>query len=111
MNPGELSCRVTLQQEIKESDGQGGYAVVYTPRATVWAKITTVTAKTKDQYEELVPELIHRIIIRYRGDVAVKDRIQYGSRVFEQLGPPINEGERRAFLRLECREVVADESD
>lgn len=111
MNPGELSCRIALQQEIKVPDGQGGYAATYESRATVWAKIMTITAKTKDQYEELVPELIHRIIIRYRSDVAVTDRIQYGDRTFEQLGPPINEGERKTFLRLECREVVADENN
>lgn len=108
MNPGELNCRITLQKEVKVPDGQGGYETTYTARTAAWAKITTITAKTKDQYEELVPELIHRIIIRYRRDVAVTDRIQYGSRMFEQIGPPINEGERKAFLRLECREVVAD---
>ena len=108
MNPGELNCRVTLLEETKVPDGQGGYATTYTARALVWAKITAVTAKTVDQYEQMTPEILHRIIIRYRRDVAVTDRIQYGSRVFELIGPPINEGEKNAFLRLECREVVAD---
>jgi len=111
MNPGELNCRITLQQETKLTDGQGGYATAYTPSAVVWAKVITVTAKTTDQYEQMVPELWHRIIIRYRRDVVVTDRIQYGSRVFEQIGPPIDEGEKHAFLRLECREVVADAAD
>ena len=111
MNPGELNCRITLQQETKVPDGQGGYATAYVPRSIVWAKVITVTAKTTDQYEQMVPEILHRIIIRYRRDVAVSDRIQYGSRVFEQIGPPIDEGEKHAFLRLECREVVADAAD
>ena len=110
MNPGELSCRITLLQEMKVADDQGGYRATYTPRITLWAKITTLTAKTLDQYEQLTPELLHRIVIRYRRDVAVTDRIQYGSRLFEQIGPPVNEGEKNAYLRLECREVVADGS-
>ena len=111
MNPGELNCRITLLKEIKVPDGQGGYASVYTPRAAMWAKITAVTAKTVDQYEQLTPEILHRIIIRYRRDVAVTDRIQYGGRIFEQIGPPMDVEEKHAFLRLECREVVADAAD
>lgn len=110
MNPGELSCRITLLKETKVADEQGGYATTYVPWAVLWAKITTLTAKTLDQYEQLTPELLHRIVIRYRRDVAATDRIQYGDRLFEQLGPPINEGEKNAYLRLECREVVADGS-
>lgn len=110
MNPGELNCRITLLQETKVADGQGGYATTHTPRASVWGKIMALTAKTLDQYEQLTPELLHRIVIRYRSDVAVTDRIQFGSRLFEQLGPPINEGEKNAYLKLECREVVGDGS-
>lgn len=108
MNPGELNCRIMLQQETKVPDGQGGYETIYMMRATVWAKLVALTAKTVDQYEQLTPEILHRVIIRYRRDVAVTDRIQYGGRIFEQIGPPIDVEEKHAFLRLECREVVAD---
>ena len=108
MNPGELNCRLTLLQETKTPDGQGGYITDYVPRITVWGKITTVSAKTLDQYEQLTPELIHRILIRHRWDVQVTDRIQYGQRLLEQIGPPVDVEEKHAYLRLECREVVAD---
>ena len=111
MNPGELNCRITLQQETKVPDGQGGYATVYVQRANLWAKIVAVTAKTTDQYEQLTPEILHRITIRYRRDVAVTDRVQYGNRIFEQIGPPVDVEEKHAYLRLECREVVADAAD
>ncbi|CQR75065.1 Phage head-tail joining protein [Sporomusa ovata DSM 2662] len=108
MNPGELNCRITLLKETKVPDEQGGFETTYTVRATVWAKLMTVTTKTIDQFEQLTPEILHRITIRYRSDVAVTDRVQYGDRIFEQIGPPINEEEKKAYLRLECREVVAD---
>ena len=51
MNPGELNCRLTLLEESKTPDGQGGYSTDYVPRITVWGKITTIAAKTLDQYE------------------------------------------------------------
>ena len=108
MNPGELNCRITLLKEMKVPDEQGGFVTSYVLRAEVWAKIIAVTAKTVDQYEQQTPELIHRVVIRYRKDVLVTDRVRYGERFFELIGPPINEGERKAYLRLECREVVAD---
>ena len=108
MNPGELNSRISLLQETKVPDDQGGYIVTFALRVILWAKITTLTAKTLDQYEQQTPELLHRVVIRYRRDVAVTDRIEYGDRLFEQIGPPINEGEKNAVLRLECREVVAD---
>ena len=108
MNPGELNCRCILLMETQVPDDQGGYETIYMTRATVWAKLMALTAKTVDQYEQLTPEILHRIIIRYRRDVAVTDRIQYGDRIFEQIGPPIDVEEKHAFLRLECREVVAD---
>lgn len=108
MNPGELKCRVTFLKETKVADGQGGYATEYIIRGKVWAKLAAATAKTKDQYEQLTSEILHRITIRYRSDVVMSDRIQFGQRLFAQIGPPINEGERNAYLRLECREVVSD---
>ena len=108
MNPGEMNCRVTLLREVKTEDGQGGYVTAYQPRATVWGKLMPLAAKTLNQYEQLQPELLHRILIRYRRDVTVTDRMQYGNRLFEQIGPPIDVGEKHAYLRLECREVVAD---
>ena len=108
MNPGELNSRISILQETKVPDDQGGYIVTFALRVILWAKITTLTAKTLDQYEQQMPELLHRVVIRYRRDVAVTDRIQYGDRLFEQIGPPINEGERNTYLRLECQEVVAD---
>ena len=108
MNPGELNSRISILQETKVPDDQGGYIVTFAPRVILWAKITTLTAKTLDQYEQQTPELLHRIVIRYRRDVAVTDRVQYGGRIFEQIAPPIDVEEKHAYLRLECREVVAD---
>ncbi len=111
MNPGELNCRINLLKPLKEIDEQGGYEVKYAKITALWAKITAKTSKSVDQYEQLVPEILHKIIIRYRSDINIDDRFEYKNRIFEQLGPPINEGERKAYLILECREVVKGETE
>ena len=60
MNPGELNSRISILQETKVPDDQGGYIVNYALRVILWAKITTLTAKTLDQYEQQTPELQNR---------------------------------------------------
>jgi len=108
LNPGELNRRISLHQQTKEPDGQGGFQTTYVQKAIIWAKITTRTATMKDQYEAMVPEIVQQIIIRYRRDIVVTDRLEYKNRIFEQIGPPVDEGEKKAYLRLTCREVVID---
>ena len=111
MNPGELNCRINLLKPLEKVDAHGGYEAQYATITALWAKITAKTSKSVDQYEQLVPEILHKIIIRYRSDINIDDRFEYKNRIFEQLGPPINEGERKAYLILECREVVKGETE
>jgi len=110
VNPGELNSRLALHHQTKVDDGQGGYAPVYPGElyATVWAKVEAITARRSIEYEQTVPEVHHRITIRYRSDVVFSDQIRLGSRIFELLAPPINIDERNAYLQLLCREVVPD---
>lgn len=110
MNPGELNCLLELFHAVKANDGQGGYAVTYpeTPYGTAWGKIKAITARRVNEYEQLTPEIEHQITIRHRGDVVHTDRLTFGARIFEQLSPPVNVGEKNAYLQLRCREVVPD---
>lgn len=108
IDSGSLNKRITIQKVTRMDDLQGGYATTYTNRTKAWAQIRAITARATDQYEQMTPEILHRIIIRYRSDVKVTDRVLVGTRVFELLGPPINVDEQGAYLQLECREVVSD---
>lgn len=108
MNPGELNRRIELQHLVKQDDGQGGYQPDYVPHAIIWAKIAPFIARNVDNYEQITPEITHKITIRYRTDVKVTDKLKCGDREFEQTAPPINVRERDAYLQLQCREVVAD---
>lgn len=107
MNPGEMNCRVTVQYAAQTKDSEGNVlSKPYTTRATVWAKIQALTARMRNGTTEDYHEILTRITIRYNSAVKQTDRIVYGSRVFEQIGPPINMGEKNAYMRLECCEVV-----
>lgn len=110
MNPGELNCRLDLYHEEKVDDGQGGYDTSYpeTPYANPWAKIETILARQVDEYGQMRPEQQHLVTIRYRGDVIITDRAVFRNRIFEQISPPVNVDQKNAYLRLLCREVVAD---
>lgn len=106
MNPGELNCRVIILRATETRDNEGHLAVTYDDHMYLWAKIQAITARSRDSYVEQNFETLTRITIRYRDDVFMTDRIKYGSRIFAQIGPPINLGEKNAYLRLECREIV-----
>ena len=107
MNPGEMNCRITVQYAAQTKDSEGNVlSKPCTDRCTVWAKIQAFTARVRQGTAEDYHEILTRITIRYNSAIKQTDRIVYGSRVFEQVGPPINVDEKKAYLRLECREVV-----
>ena len=106
MNPGEMNCKITIQRATEARDNEGHLKLTYADYKYAWAKIQAITAKVRDSYVEQNFETLTRITIRYSKDVFMTDRIKYGSRIFVQVGPPINFGEKNAYLRLECREIV-----
>lgn len=107
MNPGELKCRVIIKQQADAQDSEGNVVKEpYTTRCTVWAKIQSFEARIRQGKAEDYHEIMTRITIRYNSAIRQTDRIIYGSRTFEQVGPPIDIDEKHTYLRLECREVV-----
>lgn len=102
---GKLNKRIDLLRLAAVSDGEGGYSESFPAYATVWAEVSPLAQREKDQFDRTESELTHRVLIRHRDDVKATDRVQLGSRVFVQDGPPVNIKERGAFLQLLCREV------
>jgi len=90
MNPGELNCRVDLQRLIKTEDDSGGYEERYETYAGAWAKLEVVQSRRRDEYEQLLPEILYRVTLRCRPDITLNDRLMYGKRVFKQIAPQQN---------------------
>lgn len=85
---GELRHRITIEENVKVSDGLGGQDETWQSIAadpTVWAKIDPVSGLQAFFAERLEERITHKITIRYRSDLLGKAewRINFGGRIFQ----------------------------
>ena len=105
----ELRHRITFLRPITETDDEGNIlssSVQEVDKA--WALVLPFAAKISDGYAEKVQEVDYRIVIRYRTDVQVTDRILWGNKTLTPIAPPYPLGGKKRWLVLECRELVED---
>ena len=101
--PGALRHRLVLERPERVPDGCGGTQVTFVHAATVWAALdvgAVLRPLIADQVDE---RLQHRILIRFRDDVATGWQALFGDRELEivSLRDP---DERGAWLELTARE-------
>lgn len=101
--PGTMKHRVTLQSISRVSDGQGGYTESWTDVADLWASIEPVKGYEKYQAMQVQTPVSHKMVIRYRSGVTTKNRILYGSRVFD-IKEVLNVNEDGRFLQIKALE-------
>jgi len=109
MKAGNLRHRVSIQEQTQVPDGMGGF----TPS---WAAITGMDSvpaaiwplSSKEQLDAMKLESLatNRVRIRYRPGITAKNRIVFGSRIFNILGAPINLDERNRQLDFIVSEQV-----
>jgi len=105
----ELRHRITFLRPITETDDEGNILVQTTQEVgKAWALVLPFAAKISDGYAEKVQEVDYRIVIRYRTDVQVTDRILWGNKTLTPIAPPYPLGGKKRWLVLECRELVED---
>lgn len=105
---GELRDRITLQTPSESRDATGGVSKSWSAIASnIHAKLMPFTSRERVTADQVIGEATHRVFIRYSSDVAgvtSKDRVLFGSRVFEILGPAINHRELDVMLELLVKE-------
>jgi len=105
----ELRHRITFLRPITETDDEGNILAQTTQEVgKAWALVLPFAAKISDGYAEKVQEVDYRIVIRYRTDVQVTDRILWGNKTLTPIAPPYPLGGKKRWLVLECRELVED---
>ena len=105
----ELRHRVTILRPVTDTDDEGNILVQTTQEVgKAWALVLPFAAKISDGYAEKVQEVDHRVVIRYRADVRVTDRIRWGDKTLAPIAPPYPLGGKKQWLVLECRELVED---
>lgn len=104
-NIGDLNKRITLQQVTRTPDGMGGFNIVVTDVATVWAAIWPVSANDQIQANATTMVITTKIRIRYRSVMKSAWRIKYGNRYFAIISI-IDQNERHEWLDLLCKEAA-----
>ena len=103
----ELRHRVTILRPDKTTDSEGNIISNATPEQfTVWAKVLPAASKISDGYMERVNEVSYKIVIRYRSDVTVEDKVLWDGKILVQTAPPYLMDGVKKYLVLECAELV-----
>ena len=105
----ELRHRITILRPVTETDDEGNILSSSVQEVgKAWALVLPFAAKISDGYAEKVQEVDYRIVIRYRADVRVTDRIRWNGKMLTLIAPPYPLGRKKRWLVLECRELVED---
>jgi len=106
---GQRSVKVTFQQQVLVSDGQGGNAVTYVDRVpSSWALVEPLSGREAIMAKQLTGVLLSALEIVYRSDLSITDRVKVptpsGTRVL-QLQSYQDPSGRRVELRIVAAEV------
>ena len=105
----ELRHRISILRPVTETDDEGNILAQTTQEVgKAWALVLPFAAKISDGYAEKVQEVDYRVVIRYRSDIRVTDRIRWGDKTLTPIAPPYPLGGKKQWLVLECRELVED---
>lgn len=106
MEAGKLRHRVTIQKRSRAQDPSGEESDVFTAIAEVWASVEPLTGREQFTAQQILSEVTHRIRMRYIPGITVsaRDRIVYGTRLFD-IQFPANLEERNKELEITAKEV------
>ena len=105
----ELRHRITILRPVTDTDDEGNiFSSSVQELSKAWALVLPFAAKISDGYAEKVQEVDYRIVIRYRKDIRVTDRIRWGNKTLTPIAPPYPLGGKKRWLVIECRELVED---
>ena len=105
----ELRHRISILRPVTDTDDEGNILSSSVQEISkAWALVLPFAAKISDGYAEKVQEVDYRIVIRYRTDVQVTDRIRWANKTLTPIAPPYPLGGKKRWLVLECRELVED---
>ena len=100
MRSGSLRHRVVVQGQTQTPNGMGGFSVTWSELFKSRAAIWPLSSKEQLDAMKLESVITNKIRIRYRAGITSKNRIVFGSRIFNIQGAPINADERNKTLDL-----------
>ena len=102
---GTLTDRVQLKRKVTSSEDEGGAVAVYSPIATVWARVRQLGARQAFESDARGQSISHSVVMRFRTDLKAGDRISYrGGDLTIETSNDISG--RRAYLACQCSELA-----
>ena len=102
---GQLRRRIAIQSAIVTQDDFGEEIETWQTDTVVWARIQPVQGKEFKAADQVTADVTHKIMIRYHAGLSTKQRIQYGTRVFD-INFVRNIFEENRWHELLCKEDV-----
>jgi SPP1 family predicted phage head-tail adaptor len=100
---GTLTDRVQLKRRVTTDEDEGGEVAVFTPLATVWARVRRLGLGRSTEAGGRGQAITHSVVMRFRTDLTPGDRIVYRGHDLEVTGASDLNG-RRAYLSCQCVE-------
>nr|DAV98434.1 MAG TPA: head tail joining protein [Caudoviricetes sp.] len=105
----ELRHRISILRPVTDTDDEGNILSSSVQEVgKAWALVLPFAAKISDGSAEKVQEVDYRVVVRYRSDIRVTDRIRWGNKTLTPIVPPYPLGGKKRWLVIECRELVED---
>ena len=106
MRSGQLRHVIKVQEKTNTIDGTGSTVTVWSDKFQTRAAIWPLKSKERLESMKIESEVTNKIRIRYRSGITSKERIKFGSRIFEIKGTPINPDERNIMLDILVTEII-----
>lgn len=106
MRGGRLRKRVILQRPVETQGDTGGVTTAWVDVATVWAGVEPLRGREYESARARNAETTHRIVLRYRDDIARTWRLksQSGTRYY-RIDELLNIDERNRELQIRATEL------
>lgn len=102
-NAGFLNRRLVLEAPVETADGAGGVTRSYEGVATLWAAVSSISAREQLDAAQRGMTLTHHIVARYRADITSRHRFRDGTRIFRIVSLRDRDGRKR-FLDVQAEE-------
>lgn len=110
IDAGKLRQRITIQQPNDTTQNTFGEVVLtddsnWTTVDTLWAEIETLTGRELYAAQRIAAEATHKVTLRYYPGIIPKQRVLFGTRIFD-VNAVLNIEERNIELHLLCKESL-----
>lgn len=95
----ELNQKIDIQEEIKTSDGVGGFISKWETKKNIWCKIELNNIQLEEKYKTLVKDSNYIITIRKLNSIKENVRIVFNKKIF--LVRYIDDSDKK-FTKIFC---------